>query len=274
MAGYAEGPITKPPSWHGLVAAELLLNGLSTGLFLVAALAELTVPVLFASVAKAAYLIALALLLIDLLLLTIDLGDPWRFHHMLRVFKPTSPMSLGVWCLTAWSLPLVLAAALGLLADAPAWIEVARRAAVIAALIPAFGSAIYKGVLFSTSAQPVWRDARWLGAYLATSALALGCGSLHALAVLLGEEASPLAFALFAALLIHLTAAMLLRESLAADQKQPWFGLGNLALAAVVIPLCVLFARHTVLHALIADGLLLVGALIVRIVIVTQPHPS
>ena len=30
-----------------------------------------------------------------------DLGRPERFHHMLRVAKPTSPMSVGTWILTA-----------------------------------------------------------------------------------------------------------------------------------------------------------------------------
>ena len=34
-------------------------------------------------------------------LLVSDLGRPERFHHMLRVFKPTSPMSMGSWALAA-----------------------------------------------------------------------------------------------------------------------------------------------------------------------------
>ena len=70
--------------------------------------------------------IALVFLVIDLLLLVADLGDPLRFHHMLRVFKPSSPMSLGTWCLTAYSLPLTAAAALGLLPAewaAPEWVR-------------------------------------------------------------------------------------------------------------------------------------------------------
>lgn len=31
-----------------------------------------------------------------------DLGRPARFLNMLRVIKPTSPMSLGSWLLTAY----------------------------------------------------------------------------------------------------------------------------------------------------------------------------
>ena len=41
-AGYAAGPVTKPPAWHGLVAWDMLLNNLTTGLFLVAALGACT----------------------------------------------------------------------------------------------------------------------------------------------------------------------------------------------------------------------------------------
>src|SRR5205085_9445137 len=87
--GYAAEPVTKPPEWHGLVAWDLLFNNLTTGLFLTAALGELLAPATLTPVAKAAYPLALVLLVIDLACLVLDLGDPLRFHHMLRVFKPT-----------------------------------------------------------------------------------------------------------------------------------------------------------------------------------------
>ena len=40
-SGYAASTVTKAPDWHGLVAWDLLLNNLTTGLFLIAALADL-----------------------------------------------------------------------------------------------------------------------------------------------------------------------------------------------------------------------------------------
>src|SRR3954451_14661877 len=89
--GYASGPVTKAPDWHGLVAWDMLLNNLTTGLFLVAALGELAAPDGFTPLAKASSPLALALLLTDLACLVLALGDPLRFHHMLRVFKPPSP---------------------------------------------------------------------------------------------------------------------------------------------------------------------------------------
>src|SRR3984957_200058 len=110
QSGYENSPVTKVPGWHDIIAWDALLNGMATGLFPAAAVSELAAPAVFMRVAKVAYPVALVLLLVDLGLLVLDLGDPLRFHHMLRVFKPSSPMSLGTWCLTIFSLPLTAAA--------------------------------------------------------------------------------------------------------------------------------------------------------------------
>ena len=135
--GYLTQDVTKVPGWHGLVAWDLLFNNLTTGLFLFAAVGELASPGLLGPVARAAYPVALVLLLTDLMMLVLDLGDPLRFHHMLRIFKPSSPMSLGTWSLTIYSLPLTLivaieaAQALGLLPSGSIALEWVRRSAVV-----------------------------------------------------------------------------------------------------------------------------------------------
>src|ERR1700749_3578481 len=143
QSGYENMTVTKVPGWHGIIAWDALLNGMATGLFLAAAISELAAPAVFMRVAKVAYPLALVLLLVDLGLLVLDLGDPLRFHHMLRVFKPSSPMSLGTWCLTIFSLPLTAAAALSLLAEVGMDFERARILAVVVGLLPALGSAAY-----------------------------------------------------------------------------------------------------------------------------------
>src|SRR5277367_2069420 len=185
--GYENMPVTKVPGWHGIIAWDALLNGMATGLFLAAAVSELAAPAVFMQVAKVAYPVALVLLLIDLGLLVLDLGDPFRFHHMLRVFKPGSPMSVGTWSLTIFSLPLTAAAGLSLLALLGFDFEWARILAVVVGLVPGFGAAAYKGVLLSTNAQPGWKDARWLGGYLTNSALLMGCAELLVLSALMGQ---------------------------------------------------------------------------------------
>jgi Ni/Fe-hydrogenase subunit HybB-like protein len=185
--GYASMPVTKVPGWYGTIAWDALLNGMATGLFMAAAVCELAAPAVFKPVAKVAYPAALVLLLVDLAMLVSDLGDPLRFHHMLRVFKPHSPMSVGTWCLTIFSLPLTAAAALSLLAEMGWDFEWARMLAVIVGLLPAFGSAAYKGVLLSTNAQPGWKDARWMGGYLTNSALLMGCAELLVLSAMMRQ---------------------------------------------------------------------------------------
>src|SRR5262249_2298005 len=147
--GYTDVPVTKAPDWHATIAWDALLNGMATGLFMAAAVSELAAPAVFTPVAKVGYPVALVLLLGDLGLLVTDLGDPLRFHHMLRVFKPYSPMSVGTWCLSIFSLPLTASAALSLLAQVGLDFEHARLLAVVVGLLPGFGSAAYKGVLLS-----------------------------------------------------------------------------------------------------------------------------
>ena len=53
---------------------------------------------------------------LSLVALVHDLGRPARFLNMLRVFKPTSPMSVGVWILSAYA-PAALASLLGELCE-------------------------------------------------------------------------------------------------------------------------------------------------------------
>jgi hypothetical protein len=150
---------------------------------------ELAAPTKFAGMARIAYPIALVLLVLDLACLVLDLGDPLRFHHMLRVFKLRSPMSVGTWSLVAFSLPVGLLGLMTILGFGPAW-DGARRVLAAVGLVPALLAAMYKGVLFSTTAQPDWRDARWLGGYLASSAVLLGCAQLLLLALVLGQPAA------------------------------------------------------------------------------------
>jgi hypothetical protein len=284
-AGYPAASVTKAPDWRGLVAWDLLFNNLTTGLFVVAALGELAAPEVFTPAAKAAYPLALGLLTVDLLCLVLDLGDPLRFHHMLRVFKPASPMSLGTWCLTIYSLPLTVATALSLVpvpgADAARLaVEGVRKAAVVLGLLPALGSAAYKGVLLSTNAQPGWRDARWLGGYLTNSALLLGCAEMLALSVLPGQERATAILRSALAVLLVINALILLlflanlRTALLQmyPAKRLW-RLGILILGGgMLAPLCLVLVRGSALWLLAAVLLLLLGSLAIRFVIIKVPH--
>jgi hypothetical protein len=219
----------------------------------------------------------------DLGCLVLDLGDPLRFHHMLRIFKPASPMSLGTWCLAVFSLPLTVAAALSV----ASWdgfenhsLEWIRKATLVLGLLPALGSAAYKGVLLSTNAQPGWRDARWLGGYLANSAFLLGCAEMLALAIIMGQEQATAVLRSTLGILLVLNAMFLLmlfadlRTTLArAYSPRELWRLGLLTLGGgMFAPFClVLFgARPLVLVAAVI--LLLLGCLAIRFAIIKVPH--
>jgi Ni/Fe-hydrogenase subunit HybB-like protein len=280
--GYANGPVTKAPDWHGLVAWDLLFNNLTTGLFMVAAISDLAAPEVFSSVARLAYPVALVFLVTDLVCLVLDLGDPLRFHHMLRVFKPSSPMSLGTWCLTIYSLPLTVTAALSLLPEGDSTLDLVRKAAAALGLLPALGSALYKGVLLSTNSQPGWRDARWLGGYLTNSALMLGCAELLALSVLTGEmrAAAILRPALGLLLVLNLIPLGLLVVNLHPvlarifTRRQLW-RLGILTFGGgTLIPLGLLLVGGSPPLLLGAGTFLLLGSLGIRYLLIQIPHRS
>jgi Ni/Fe-hydrogenase subunit HybB-like protein len=278
--GYSSGPVTKIPDWHGYVAWDMLFNNMATGLFLIAAMGELAVPEVFRPVTKAAYLSALCLLLADLACLVLDLGDPLRFHHMLRVFKPSSPMSLGTWCLTVFATILTVIVAIDWFTNGWSYLEQVRRVAVLAGLLPALGSATYKGVLFSTSSQPGWKDARWLGGYLVNSALMLGCAELLALSILFGQDKAVAILRSSLLLLIVLNAASLALLVIDVRRALPWFSsLSWLRLSfptlcvGLVFPL-ILISVGGQIPLVLSVLFLLLGSLFIRFAIIKIPHAS
>jgi Ni/Fe-hydrogenase subunit HybB-like protein len=278
VPGYAGRPTTKAPNWHAPVTLDLLFNNLSTGLFLVMALGELAAPTSFRPLGIVAYPLVLLFLIGDLICLVIDLGDPSRFHHMLRVWKPSSPMSLGTWVLTGYSIPVTLLVILAFWPDAPG-AQVMRPVLLVLGLVLAVAAAVYKGVLFSTTAQRGWGDARWLGGYLINSALVLGAGEVLLIAGARGqaELLGPLRGALEILLLLNLVALILLlrdiREPLSLARGPRILAVIGLfvVLVGIVAPVVLLLVGHpaAVGTALV---LILLGAIAVRHEMVRLPH--
>jgi Ni/Fe-hydrogenase subunit HybB-like protein len=277
--GYSPAEQLKAPPWHGLVAWDMVFNGLTTGLFLVTALGELVLPDVFLPVARYAYPAALVFLVVDQVLLILDLGDPWRFHHMVRVFKLQSPMSVGVWSLNAYAAMLTAVVVLFLLPGGGV-LESTRLAAVVLGLGPAFASAVYKGVLLSTSAQSGWRDARWLGGYLSSGAAVLGCAELVLLAYLTGHPraAEVLRPALIVLQLVHAVPLALLSAELWPAMRRGFTpGQRTIAVALVLVggwllPLGLLIVSGGMPPLVAAALLLVLGNLAARFMVVRLPH--
>lgn len=172
--------ILKTPVWNWMIAAYLFSGGLSAGSALLAVGADLTGRPRLRRVSR---LGALAGLLASMYFLIGDLGRPERFHHMLRVAKPSSPMSMGTWLLGAYGPGAGVAAVAELM---PARLRATRlgrlldwaaRPAGIEAAAAAPGVASYTAVLLSHTAVPAWREAHpYLPFIFTGSAAASGAG--------------------------------------------------------------------------------------------------
>ncbi len=183
FTSYYGRPILKPPVWKWGVAAYLFTGGLAAGSSLLAAGGQLTDR---PALRRAGRVTALAAVSASAYLLVHDLGRPSRFHHMLRVAKPTSPMSMGTWILTAFGpaagIAAVAEAAPRLPERGP--LGLARRllppvghVAGLAAAATAPALATYAAVLLADTAVPSWHEAYpELPAIFAGSALASGAG--------------------------------------------------------------------------------------------------
>jgi Polysulphide reductase, NrfD len=87
--------------------------------------------------------------------LTAELGRPERFLHMLRVAKPTSPMSMGSWILAGHSGLASAAAASEVTGLLPGLGTVAGAGSAITGPL----LAAYPGVLLADTAVPAWHEA-------------------------------------------------------------------------------------------------------------------
>lgn len=173
--------VLKTPVWEWKIAAYLFAGGLSGGSALLAAGADLTGR---PALRRAGRVGALVSLLASMYFLVTDLGRPARFHHMLRVAKPSSPMSVGTWILSAYGPGAGLAALAELLparlrrswaGKLAAWL--ARPAGLSAAAF-APGVASYTAVLLSQTAVPAWREAHPYLPFVFTGSAAASAGGL------------------------------------------------------------------------------------------------
>ena len=150
---YYGRPILKVTRWkEPHLPAYLFLGELSGAMAMVGAVAHATGR---RSLARMARLAATAAAAGGGAFLTVELGRPERFLNMLRVAKPTSPMSMGSWILAAHSGLLSVTAAselTGRLAGPGTLAGVGS--AVTGPLLAA-----YPGVLLANTAVPAWHEA-------------------------------------------------------------------------------------------------------------------
>jgi formate-dependent nitrite reductase membrane component NrfD len=168
---YYGNPIINPPVWAERdIAGYLFAGGLAGASSLLGAGADLTGR---PRLARRAKLCATAAIGASLAALINDLGRPARFLNMLRVFKPTSPMSVGVWILFAYAPLNIASSASELTGIAP---RTGRAAGAGAGLLgPAVAS--YTAALIADTAVPAWHEGhRELPFLFVGSAASAGAG--------------------------------------------------------------------------------------------------
>jgi DMSO reductase anchor subunit len=184
FSSYYGRPIVKSGTWKTPeVPLYLFLGGAAGSSAGIGALAELTNR---PTLARNAQLFASGGALASVALLVEDLGRPERFLHMLRVFKPTSPLSVGSWILSSFSALTTATAGLRLLG----WFPPLRRLAALASAVFGGPMTTYTAVLLSNTAVPSWHAAHVAMPFLfAGSAMAGGGGVTMALTPV--DEAGP-----------------------------------------------------------------------------------
>ncbi|HKB49113.1 MAG TPA: NrfD/PsrC family molybdoenzyme membrane anchor subunit, partial [Ktedonobacterales bacterium] len=97
---YYQRPMIKRPTWKWYIPLYFVLGGVAGGTALIGAAAELLGGPRHRSTVRHARYVGLAIAPLCAGLLIADLGRPSRFHHMLRIFKASSPLNVGTWILS------------------------------------------------------------------------------------------------------------------------------------------------------------------------------
>ncbi len=175
------------PHWEWYILAYFFLGGLSGGMYALATMLRQWGSPRDEAAARIAFLWAFPLLVLCPILLTVDLGQPLRFWHMLIdttpgrggiAFKYWSPISIGSWVLLIYGVFSFVSFLEVLALDGRLRSPLGRALSgsagrvfnVVGALLGAY-VASYTGVLLSVSNQPVWSDTWALGGLFLASGL-------------------------------------------------------------------------------------------------------
>ncbi|MCU1589361.1 MAG: nrfD [Frankiales bacterium] len=196
FTSYYGRPVVKAAPWTADIPAYLFLGGLAGGSSLLAAGAQATGR---DSLRRTSRLGALVGISLSMAALVHDLGKPARFANMLRVAKPTSPMSVGTWVLTAYG-PM---AGLAGVAELRPFLPRSLRDGAVGRLLGAAGTpagalaalaapavASYTAVLLSDTATPSWHEAHRELPFVFVGSAAAAAGGLGLLGASL-HDAGP-----------------------------------------------------------------------------------
>lgn len=158
--GYYGEPVVRPPVWTWEISFYFFIGGLAG---MSAPIAAASIFFRHSDVARAAMYLCAAGVLLSPILLILDLGRPRLFINMLRVFKPQSAMSMGVWILTFFGICVVPGLAALELHRLQFFAGAADQILKLTAGLFIWASAVlgvllatYTGVLIGATVVPAW----------------------------------------------------------------------------------------------------------------------
>jgi hypothetical protein len=176
FTSYYGRPVIKEPVWQAPdVAGYLFFGGLAGASSVLAAAASVSGH---RELARAAKVSALGAISLSAAALVHDLGRPARFINMLRVFKPSSPMSVGSWLLAGYG-PVAGAAAV---CEVTGILPAAGTAATLGAGLLGPAIATYTAALICDTAVPSWHAGYREMPYVFAGSAASAAGGLGLLA--------------------------------------------------------------------------------------------
>jgi formate-dependent nitrite reductase membrane component NrfD len=255
MAPLLAEHFARPPAWGVWILLYFFFAGLAGGAYVIATLVRLRGG--DGPVARTGYLLAFPCVVLCPIFLTIDLGQPLRFWHMMVNTSPggvalnlntATPMSLGVWALLIFGFFSFVSflAELGSLRSLAAGRALGTLFALIGSLFGLF-IAGYTGVLLSVSNQPVWSDTPVLGGLFLASGMSGAAAAIWLLGGRrggagvgdsVGLEVAAGYFALLELLLLlAFFVTIAIAGSLGTALRLPWTLVWLLALLGMIAPL-------------------------------------
>jgi protein NrfD len=276
------------PHWTWFIIPYFFIGGLAGGAYFLAAVLEWFGRPDDRPVVRTGYNVAAVGAIASAVLLTIDLGRPLRFWHMVfqsenfptPMFKLWSPISFGAWAILLFGLSSVLSALGSRAAEGRLQNRVLRavggavgEGGGVGKLVAGIGGLIglfiagYTGVLLSVTNRPIWADSPWLGALFVASGASTGAATLILLAPARGAAQQSLAWLNTFdrnALLVELLVLILFLVSLGAVNRV-WLSFWGFLLVVGVIGLGIVWPLRLHSRPAQAARLVLLGGFLLRL---------
>jgi protein NrfD len=174
-------PAVKSSHYRWPITAYFFVGGLSSAAQFIATVLDLLGNRQDRRVVRAGRYLAFLGALISPGLLIVDLETPKRWYNMLRIYRPTSPMSIGSWSLFTFGTASGFVAFGQVIEDLFGWglgRSLARLASLPAALAGGVVS-LYTGTLLAATNMPLWAGAfPFLSSLFASSAASTATAAL------------------------------------------------------------------------------------------------